>query len=36
MCKISRINHKNGIPYMSRKEGLAMLKANSKLVEAIS
>lgn len=36
MYKISTINHKNGVAYMTRKEGLAMLKANAKLVEDIS
>lgn len=36
MCRISKINHKNGVPYMSRAEGLAMLKANSALVKKIS
>ena len=36
MCKISIINHKRGVPYMTRKEGLAMLKANKQLVQDIS
>lgn len=36
MCKISMINHKLGVPYMTRKEGLAMLKANKQLVQDIS
>lgn len=36
LYKISKINHRNGVPYMTRKEGLAMLKANSVLVENIS
>lgn len=36
MYKISSINHKNGVPYMTRKEGLAMLKANNELIENIS
>lgn len=36
MYRISKINHKNGMPYMTRKEGLAMLKANRQLVEDIS
>lgn len=36
MCKISMINHKLGVPYMTRKEGIAMLKANKQLVQDIS
>lgn len=36
MYRISKINHKNGVPYMTRSEGLAMLKANRQLVEDIS
>ena len=36
MCKISMINHAKGIPYMTRSEGLAMLKANAALVKKIS
>ena len=36
MCKISMINHAKGIPYMTRAEGLAMLKANAALVKKIS
>lgn len=36
MNRISKINHKKGVPYMTRKEGLAMLKANSELIENIS
>ncbi|HCL07011.1 MAG TPA: D-alanine--D-alanine ligase [Chitinophagaceae bacterium] len=36
MYKISTINHKHGVPYMTRKEGLAMLKANGQLVKNIS
>lgn len=36
MYKISKINHRNGVRYMTRKEGLAMLKANRQLVENIS
>lgn len=36
MCKISMINHKKGVPYMTRDEGLAMLRANAALVKKIS
>lgn len=36
MCKISMINHAKGIPYMTKAEGLAMLKANAALVKKIS
>jgi hypothetical protein len=36
MCKISMINHKKGVPYMTRAEGLAMLRANAALVKKIS
>ncbi len=36
MCKISMINHAGGIPYMTRSEGLAMLKANKEMVKKIS
>lgn len=36
MYRISKINHKNGVPYMTRSEGLAMLKANRQLIEDIS
>jgi len=36
MCKISMINHTKGVPYMTRTEGLAMLKANAALVKKIS
>lgn len=36
MCKISMINHKMGVPYMTRKEGIAMLKANKQLVHDIA
>lgn len=36
MYRISKINHRNGVPYMTRKEGLAMLKANNQLIENIS
>lgn len=36
MYKISKQNHEAGVPYMSRQEGLAMLKANTQLVKDIS
>lgn len=36
MCEISMINHAKGIPYMTRGEGLAMLKANAALIKKIS
>lgn len=36
MYRISKINHQRGVPYMTRKEGLAMLKANRQLIENIS
>ncbi|MBL0881972.1 MAG: D-alanine--D-alanine ligase [Chitinophagaceae bacterium] len=36
MCKISILNHAKGVPYMTRTEGLAMLKANAALIKKIS
>lgn len=36
MCKISMLNHAKGVPYMTRAEGLAMLKANRAMVKKIS
>jgi len=36
MYRISKINHQQGVAYMTRKEGLAMLKANRQLIENIS
>lgn len=36
MCKISMLNHAKGVPYMTRAEGLAMLKANKAMVKKIS
>lgn len=36
MYTISKQNHEAGVPYMSRQEGLAMLKANTQLVKDIS
>ncbi|GMN10520.1 D-alanine--D-alanine ligase [Croceitalea sp. MTPC9] len=35
LCKISIINHKRGYPYLSFKDGRAMLKANSLLEEQL-
>ncbi|XVJ64845.1 MAG: D-alanine--D-alanine ligase [Lacibacter sp.] len=35
LFRISRLNHKKGIPYMSWKEGLAMFKANTALVKKL-
>lgn len=36
LWRISIANHRNGVPYMTRQEGLAMLKANKELVRKIS
>lgn len=36
MCEISMINHAKGVPYMTRAEGLAMLKQNAAMVKKIS
>ncbi len=36
MYRICKINHGDGVPYMTRKQGLAMLKANRALVKNIS
>lgn len=36
MYRIAKQNHEAGVPYMSRQEGLAMLKANTQLVKDIS
>lgn len=36
LFRISRINHKNGVAYMSLKEGAAMFKANNELVRKLN
>lgn len=36
LFRISRINHKKGVPYMNLKEGAAMFKANNELVKKLN
>jgi hypothetical protein len=35
LARISRANHQNGIPYMSTKEGLQLLRANKAYLKSV-